>query len=83
MSDLQAFAAHCRAMSTAKHTVDCVERLAEWRRRSALSYRLRQPKPECTGCVTDTDRALWTRLADEADAFLAREPEPDLFGARA
>ena len=34
--------------------------------------------PPCTGCVTDADRALWTRLADEVDAYL--EPHPTLWG---
>ena len=36
--------------------------------------------PPCPGCVTDADRALWTRLADEADAWLARDDEEGLFG---
>ena len=26
--------------------------------------------PPCPGCVTDADRALWARLADEAEAYL-------------
>lgn len=37
----------------------------------------------CSGCVTDAERALWTQLADEIDAYLqqievAMEPLFDL-----
>ena len=34
--------------------------------------------PPCDGCISDADRALWQRLADEADAYLDREPEETL-----
>ena len=33
--------------------------------------------PPCPGCVTDADRALWTRLADEVAAYL--DPHPTLW----
>lgn len=26
--------------------------------------------PNCTGCVTDAERALWTQIADEIDDYL-------------
>lgn len=30
----------------------------------------------CGGCVSDADRALWIRLADEIDGYLATDDEP-------
>lgn len=72
MSDLTAFAAHCRVMATAEHRPECAA-TDRW----GLTRRVR-PNPYCRGCVTDADRALWTRLADEVDAYL--EPHPTLWG---
>lgn len=31
--------------------------------------------PDCWAFPTDTDRALWTRLADEIDAYLTEGPD--------
>lgn len=62
MSDLTVFADHARRMSTARHKPDCPAPAppGTWR------------VGACLGCVTDADRALWVRLADEVDAYLAR-----------
>jgi hypothetical protein len=30
------------------------------------------PRPRCPGCVSDADRVLWRRLADETAAYLRR-----------
>jgi hypothetical protein len=32
--------------------------------------------PPCPGCVTNADRVLWTRLADEVDAYLSHDDAP-------
>jgi hypothetical protein len=78
-SDLQAYAAHCRHMSTAEHRLDCPGRAcgpaaALW---GGLDW-LELSPPPCPGCVTPEDRARWVMLADEAEAYLRREPEPTL-----
>jgi hypothetical protein len=79
-SDLQAYAAHCRQMSTAEHLPDggCHRdynrRLNEW----AAGHGEGEMPESCAGCVTDADRALWGLLAAEAEAYLRREPKPTL-----
>ena len=71
MSDLTAFRDHARAMSTAEHLPTCVRVL------SGRYWAPIKPDPECPGCVTDDDRALWARLADEVDGYL--DPHPVLW----
>ena len=34
----------------------------------------------CAGCATDTERALWAKLADEIDAYLAPGDDEPLWG---
>lgn len=79
MSDLSDFRDHARAMATAEHRLECSRRI-----RHARSWGIREtvthPDPDCPGCVTDADRALWARLADEAAAYLHRHDEEGLFG---
>jgi hypothetical protein len=43
----------------------------------------RTPKPTCSGCIPDGDRALFGQMADEIDAYLAggQAEHLDLFGA--
>ena len=78
MSELSAFGAHARAMATATHKPGCVGQYGVkehrvWTEQGGIV----QPavEPWCHGCVTDADRALWTRLADEVDAYLSHEEE--------
>jgi hypothetical protein len=73
VSDLSAFRDHARAMAGAQHKPEC-------RRPLPINGWSTSGDPGCPGCVTDADRALWTRLADEADAWLARDDEEGLFG---
>lgn len=74
MSDLTAFRDHCRAMADARHRPDCPGRDPH------RSYLKPDPKV-CRGCVTETDRALFVRLADEVDTYLAGDlTDVDLFG---
>ena len=64
MSDLTVFRDHARAMSTAEHKPEC-----------------RKPStdmPACGGCNPAADRALFTRLADEIDAYLTVDTQPTL-----
>ena len=35
----------------------------------------------CGGCATDAQRGLWTRLADEIDAYLSAGDDEPLWGA--
>lgn len=89
MSDLTTFAQHARAMSTAQHTVDCTgtPELVAARARDIRGYRAifgedhpkLAPIEPCPGCVTDPDRELWGRLADEVDAYLSHDEEGALF----
>lgn len=77
MTDLERAAAHARAMTTATHTPACEQRLADWRHDYAMHRMFGGldpgPKPVCDGCVSDTDREQWRRMADEAEAHLARK----------
>lgn len=71
MSDLETFRDHARRMAAADHQPDCTGR--------NIFGDTIHPEPTCPGCVTSTDRELWTRLADEADAFLNRHSDEVLF----
>lgn len=75
MSDLSTFRDHARAMSTAEHKPECGE---SFQRPGWLWESWRTPASDCPGCVTDADRALWKRLADEVDSHLARHTEETL-----
>ncbi len=89
MSDLTAFRDHAAAMAEARHKPECPS-LRKRRPIYGPDYIGENGKvygshqvgwdepPACPGCVTDEDRALWTRLADEADRYLYREPEETL-----
>lgn len=77
MSDLTTFRDHARAMVDADHKPECAEeRKGSW----GATY-LHRPDSTCSGCIPDAERALWTRLADEVDAYLAGDLiDVDLFG---
>lgn len=79
MSDLTSFRDWARLMSTEVHRPDCP--LSETARglRHRCSTDCTHPYPRCPGCVTDADRALWERLAAEADSYLSRNVEEGLF----
>ena len=73
MSELTAFAEHARAMSKAEHKPECsVLRTIPW-------LKTVRPDPDCSGCVSDDDRALWEQIADETEADLGRDDEEGLF----
>jgi hypothetical protein len=65
-----ATAHYARTMATAQHTPTC-RGLAPSRWGWAREV---HPDPKCPGCVSDDDRALWARLADEATAYLDQGP---------
>ena len=95
MSELSEFGKHARAMSTRQHTEPCpwVNPAKAKRDSGRAIWQLAEDQsalhlvgfeatiPACPGCVTDADRALWARLADEVDAYLQEDEEPGLFGA--
>lgn len=75
MSDLTTFRDHCRAMSDAKHRPECFTLAPQgnqwwFGKRIPIAYC-------CEGCVTDADRALFARLADEVDGYL--DPHPQIW----
>ena len=81
MSDLTTFRDHARAMSKAKHKPECDDAYEDAYLAQNLSrteFMADCPRA-CPGCVTDDDRALWARLADEADAYQSRHAEEGLF----
>lgn len=78
MSELERFRDHARRMATAEHVDHCRAKTPLGRRGW---WRWAHPDPACEGCVTDADRALWTRLADEIDAYLTDDEQPTLEGA--
>lgn len=67
-TDLTRFLTHAREMTTAIHRPDC-PRVA-----SGPLQEGSRTRPRCPGCVTDADRALWVRLADEGDRYLGLTP---------
>lgn len=72
MSELERFRDHAAQMATAPHSPECWADIKDtwgWQKRI-------YPNPECAGCISDTDRALWARLADEVDAYLANDDAP-------
>lgn len=65
MSDLAAFRDHCRAMATSTPT-------------TRLPQQFGSQRVVCmVGDISDADRALWKRLADEIDAYLGHDHEQD------
>jgi hypothetical protein len=72
VSDLTEFRDHARRMARARHRPDCA---VQDPHRPWLKPR---PSPDCLGCMPPADQALWSRLADETDAYLHREPEETL-----
>lgn len=71
MSDLTTTRDHCRRMATAVHTDDC-HTTTPMRWGGTITNR---PDPACTGCVPESDRALFAQLAGEIDAYLAGDPD--------
>jgi hypothetical protein len=80
MSDLSTLADHARKMSTARHKPECPprHRRPQWvndHDSDGLFTGGHEDPPPCPGCVTDADRALWTRIADEIDDYLTPAEE--------
>jgi hypothetical protein len=76
MSDLATFRDHAARMATAYHKPECrFTRLDPSHRCGGGCTHRRQ----CPGCVTDADRTLWQRLADEVDAYLTTDAAEGLF----
>ena len=78
MSELTTFRDHARIMSLRKHRPDCLLWKKVGHYAHLCSDECTHPEPRCPGCVTDADRALWARLADEVDAYLSHEEEEAL-----
>jgi hypothetical protein len=78
VSDLRTFRDHADRMATAEHKPEC-QRLGYKTIHGRTFYRTESPDPLCPGCVTEADRVLWRRLADEVDAYLS-DDEEGLFG---
>jgi hypothetical protein len=89
MSDLERFRDHCRTMAAEDaHTPECVAATNEAGRRWDYLRMFREwrlswgerpdgpPMPCPGGCISDADRLLFSRLADEVDAYLAHDDEP-------
>lgn len=62
MTSLRGFRDHCAEMARAQHRPNCQTAGMGW-------WDLIKPDPACNGCVSDEDRALWQRLADEVDDY--------------
>ena len=74
--DLTTFRDHCARMAKAEHVPEClIDCCLDWR--GIRPFQI--PSPHCTGCVTDADRALWQRPAQEVDDYLAPTTEEGLF----
>ena len=70
MSRLTEFRDHCQRMATAEHKPECTLSRTHW-----LDI---HPHPECDGCLTDADRALFAQMAGEVADYL--DAQVDLFG---
>lgn len=87
MSQLTAFRDHCRKMADAEHKPECPSLPANipywpaWHGIyddagdiEALGWNGPPPSaPTCAGCNSDTDRALFARMAAEVDQHLDRD----------
>lgn len=78
MSDLTQFRDHARRLSTAEHGDACEAVWHETTWYGLHETRREKPDPHCPGCVTASDRTLWSRLADEVDAYLTDDDEQQL-----
>lgn len=77
--DLATFREHARQMAVADHVPECPgtpERVAAhakgvrgYRRLFGEDHPKATPVEPCPGCVSDSDRELWKRLADEVDTY--------------
>ena len=87
MSELGAFRDHCRRMAEAEHRPECASLRPEpywvaWALSpDGMTMYWRGPKPPwspaaCDCHLTDAERALFARLADEIDAHLSNDDEP-------
>lgn len=79
-ADLRTLLKHCRAMAElGAHLDDCVSLKPVTRAQlDELMATGRMASRDCDGCVPDGDRAMFRRLADEIDAYLATDtPHPD------
>lgn len=59
---------HARRMATTTHSA-CLTRPNPWSKA--------QPHPDCRGCVTDADRALWAQIADEITEHLDQQHQEE------
>jgi hypothetical protein len=69
MSDLERFRDHCRSMAKPGAHRDTCHLVRPGYSSPRENVR---PDPNCSGCVPPSDAALFERLADEADDYLAR-----------
>lgn len=86
MSDLTRFADHCREMATAEHKPACPSLsrprpiwVPDWIDDQGVHHGEHLSgylvPPPCEGCVTDAERALWTRLAAEVEDYLTERSD--------
>lgn len=73
-SELERFRDHAHAMAKPGAHVDDCHRTRPMARGGEITT---TPDPRCTGCVPDRDRQLFARLANEIDAYLDDQPDPD------
>ena len=77
---VESYRNHARAMAEAEHKPECERRVPDWLHARDMHFYFTGyddpgPRPEpCPGCITDDERELWRRLADEADEYLGRQP---------
>jgi hypothetical protein len=68
-----------QAFDLARNRWNYLRMFGEWLEDRGWGPRPTDPPVRCPGgCITDTDRALWKRLADEADAHLNRHTQDAL-----
>ncbi len=91
MSDLTQFRDHARRCSIATHRTDCpsIRPSRGYPFRAGRCDDKTDHDPHeifplvdcpgvCSGCMPDSERALWARLASETDAYLSRPTEEPL-----
>lgn len=90
MTGLTDFAAHARDMAKSKHQDDCPDQQPPVMDGFTATCEQPQPHDRhpwfkfdlswtcpgvCGGCMSDTERDLWQRLADEIDQHLADDDQ--------
>lgn len=76
-TELETFRDYCRKMAAADHAETCGKSVQRGTYSTWTQWV--RPAPDCDGCLSRADRELFTRLADEVDAYLTDDDDVALW----